>query len=320
MRDFLRFVSRHGVIFMIALVVLVAIVVVVGRSPSPVQQQAGVERPPVVVATFSLIGDWLRQVGGEHIDVRVLTPVGAEVHEWELQPRNFMDLESADIVVYNGLMLEQWMPQVKVATGADVSLIDLAELSDYPVQPIVTGDFAGDPDPHLWMDPRAVQGFVAVIADALAEFDSQNAVAYRTRAEAYKEELGALHVEISEQLAAIPEQARVLITSEAAFPYFANAYDFFHDGIWGNNAEVEGSPRQIMRITGIIEERQPPAVFWESTISDRYVRSIAEDAGVEVAGPLYVDSLGPAGSGAETYIDMMRHNARLIAQALGEGS
>ncbi len=321
MRDFFRFLSRHGLVLAIALVVLVAILVLMGRSPAPEQPQPGAEdRPLVVVGTFSLIGDWLQAVGGEHIDLRVLTPVGAEVHEWELQPRNFIDLESADLVFYNGMMLEQWMRQVAVAVGEDVPLIGLAERSDYPVQHIITGDYSGEPDPHMWMDPRAVVEYVGVIAQTLARHDPANAAGYEARAQAYVDQLETLHREVADKFAAIPESSRVLITSEAAFPYFAEAYGFFHDGIWGNNAEVEGSPRQIMRITGVIEQRRPAAVFWESTISDRYVTSLARDTGVEVAGPLYVDSLGPAGSGAETYLKMMRHNARLIAEALEEVS
>ena len=321
MRDLFRFLSRHGVVLVTALVVLVAVIVLLGRSPAPDQQpQPPESRSLVVVGTFSLIGDWLREVGGEHIDLRVLTPVGAEVHEWELQPRNFMDLESADLVFYNGLMLEQWMRQVEVAVGEGVELVSLAERSEYPTRSIITGDYEGAPDPHLWMDPRAVAEYVTVIAEILAGHDPENAAAYRARAEAYGNDLKVLHESLGDSFAVLPEQARVLITSEAALPYFAAAYDFFHDGIWGNNAEVEGSPRQIMRITGVIEERRPSAVFWESTISDRYVRGLARDTGVEVAGPLYVDSLGPAGSGADTYIDMMQHNARLIIEALGEGS
>lgn len=327
MNNLFRFVSRHGVVVGAAVVVLVAIVVLVVRpaDPGPAAgqesasgQEAASGEPMVVVATFSLIGDWVRQVGGEHIDVRVLIPPGAEVHEWELQPRNFIDLETTELVFYNGLMLEQWMHQVDVAVAEEIPRISLAEQGGYPTRPIVSGDFSGEPDPHMWMDPRAVKRYVAVIAETLATHDPQNADAYRARAETYSKALDSLHESLSVELGALPDRSRVLITSEAAFPYFADTYDFYHDGVWGNNAEVEGSPRQIRRIMEVIEQRRPAAVFWESTISDRYVRSVARDAGIEVAGPLYVDSLGVAGSGIESYMDMMRHNARVIIEALGE--
>ncbi len=278
------------------------------------------DQKPVVVTSFTLVADWVRAVVGEHAEVHTLTPVGAEVHEWELRPRDFVNVESADIVFYNGLGLEQWMHQVRAVVGEHVSLVALAERSDYPLQPIVTGEYAGDPDPHLWMDPRAVAAFVQVIASDMAALDPAHAEDYHHNAELYATELHNLHEELGQRLAVLAPAQRTLITSEAAFIYFAHAYDFFHDGIWGTNAEVEGSPRQIMRITDVIRERQPAAVFWESTISDRYVRSIAADANVAVAGPLYVDSVGPAGSGAEDYMDMLRYNVELIVHALGAGS
>jgi manganese/iron transport system substrate-binding protein len=274
------------------------------------------EPRPVVVATFTVIGDLLRQVAGEQADVRVLTPVGAEVHEWELSPRNFIDVEAAEIIFYNGLNLEQWVHQLEAAVARDARLVGLAEVSGYPTLPIVTGDFEGDPDPHLWMDPRAASAYVDVIEQALAEADPSRADHYRTNAEAFRAALGELHQELEEMLSRIPETHRILITSEAAFVYFAAAYGFFHDGIWGTNTEVEGTPRQMMRIMDLVNEHRPPAIFWESTISDRYVQGVARDAGVSVAGPLYVDSLGGPGSGAETYLEMMRRNAERLTEAL----
>lgn len=273
---------------------------------------------PVVAGTFSLVSDWIAAVTGDHAEVRNLTPVGAEVHEWELQARNFADLEEADLVFYNGLMLEQWMPQVEAVVGGRAPIVSLAGESGVETLPIVTGDFAGDPDPHLWMDPANVRAYVDVIARHLARIDPGNAQVYRDNAAAYGEQLDTLDRDLRERLAVISAEKRTLITSEAAFIYFADAYNFFHDGIWGSNAEVEGSPRQIMRITDIITERRPAALFWESTISDRHVRTLADDHRLPVAGPLYVDSVGPEGSGAGDYLSMMRRNAEVIIAALVE--
>ncbi len=271
---------------------------------------------PKVVATFSILGDLVAQVGGDDIHLVTLTPPGAEVHEWELTPNNFIALEDAELVFYNGYQLEQWMRQVHATVGNQAPLIPLAEASEYPTLPIVTGDYSGEPDPHLWMDPRAAAAYVQVIAEALAELHPDAADNFHSRAEKAREMLAALHKEITETLADIPEEQRLLITSEAAFIYFADAYDFRHDGIWGTNAETEGSPQQMMRIIDLVNEMQPAALFWESTISDRYVSSIASDTGLAVAGPLYVDSLSEPDGEAADYVSLMRHNASLIRTAL----
>lgn len=277
------------------------------------------ETPLRVAATFSVLGDLVREVAGEDAQVDVLTPVGAEVHEWELVPSNFITLEQADVVFYNGYGLEQWIGQVNATVSEGVPVVALAELSGYPTQPIATGDFAGEADPHLWMDPRAAAAYAQVIADTLAEARPAAAEAFQARAEALADSLHALFDELTEALAAIPEEKRLLISSEAAFLYFADAFGFEHDGIWGNNAEEEGSPRQIMRIVDMIEEKQPAALFWESTISDRHVRSVADETQVKIAGPLYVDSLSEPDGDAPDYAGMLRHNGRLLGDTLGDG-
>lgn len=276
--------------------------------------------PPTlrVAATFSVIGDLVREVAGEDAQVDVLTPAGAEVHEWELIPSNFITLEEADVVFYNGYGLEQWMGQVNATALDDVPVVALAEQSGYPTQPIATGEYAGEVDPHLWMDPRAAAAYVQVIADTLAEARPEAAEAFQARAEALEESLHALYDELTEALMAIPEGQRLLITSEAAFVYFADAFGFEHDGIWGTNAEEEGSPRQIMRIVDMIGEKQPAAIFWESTISDRHVRSVADETRVEIAGPLYVDSLSEPDGDAPDYAGMLRHNVQLLRDTLGD--
>ncbi len=276
------------------------------------------EAPPLRVAvTFSVLGDLVREVAGEDAQVEVLTPVGAEVHEWELIPSNFFALEQADVVFYNGYGLEQWIGQVNATVGEGVPVVALAEQSGFATQPIATGDHAGEVDPHMWMDPRAAAEYARVIADTLAEARPGAADGFQARAEALGETLLALHEALSESLAALPESQRLLITSEAAFVYFADAFGFEHDGIWGTNAEEEGSPRQIMRIVDTIRARQPAAIFWESTISDRHVRSVAAETEVAVAGPLYVDSLGEPGGTAASYADMLRHNVQLLIDHLG---
>ncbi|MCE8018290.1 zinc ABC transporter solute-binding protein [Halomonas sp. MCCC 1A17488] len=271
---------------------------------------------PKVVASFSLLGDLVSQVGGNDIELVVLAPAGAEVHEWELTPDSFIALEDADLIFYNGYQLEQWMRQVHATVGNRAPLVAVAEASEYPTQPVVTGEYTGEPDPHLWMDPRAVAAYLQVIADQLAELHPPAADSFQARASAAKEKLAALHDEVSERLASIPEERRILITTETAFVYFADAYGFRHDGAWGSNAETEGSPPQAKRLIDLIEEIQPAALFWESTLSDRDIQAISANTGVPTAGPLFVDSLSEPDGDASNYVAMMRHNANLIRHAL----
>ncbi len=281
------------------------------------QAGAGQGEEVRVAATFTVLADLAEAVAGERAEVQSVTPVGAEVHEWELKPRDFRILAEADVVLYNGYNLEQWMDQVRATVDDDVPVIPVAEESGYATRPIQSGDLAGDPDPHLWLDPRAAAAYVEVIREALSDQDPAGAEAYAANAADYREALTALHEEIAATLAALPEASRFLVTTEAAFPYFAAAYGLEHDGIWGTNTERGGSPRQIMRIVDRVRERDPGAVFWESTVPERYVRSVAEGTGLAVAGPLYVDSLsGPEGPAAD-YLSLMRHNAETIARALG---
>ncbi len=281
------------------------------------QSSAGQDAELRVTATYTVLADLAEAVGGERVAVQHLAPVGAEIHEWELKPRGFRALAEADVVLYNGYNLEQWMDQVRATVGDGVPVVPVAEASGYPTRPIQSGDLAGEPDPHLWLDPRGAAAYVEAIRNVLSEQDPAGAETYAANAAAYRQRLTALHEELAATLAAIPEQNRLLVTTEAAFPYFAAAYGLEHDGIWGTNTERGGSPRQIMRIVDRIRAREPAAIFWESTISDRYVRSVAEETGLAVAGPLYVDSLSSPEGPAADYLSLMRHNAETIARALG---
>lgn len=271
-----------------------------------------------VLTSFTILADFAQNVAGDKATVSSLTPPGAEVHEWELTPRNFVDIEEADIFFYNGFNTEQWLHHVREALPDSAPFVSLAENADFPTIPIQIGDYLGDPDPHLWMDPAGAQEYVRVIADQLAKLDPSNSELYQGNAQRYITELENLDTIIKERLEALPTQDRVLITSEAAFLYFAAAYDFLHDGIWGTNTEEEGTPGQMVRIIRVIQQRQPPALFWESTISDRFVRAVSEETDTPVAGPLYVDSISVDDPNVQSYVELMLHNTALLVEVLGQ--
>ena len=273
------------------------------------------ERPTVVV-TFSVLADFTRALVGEDAEVVSLVPRGAEVHEYELRPADFQALERAELVFYNGLTLEQWLPQVRSVVDESVPVVGVARASGIETLGILSGEYQGQPDPHAWMDPMRASLYVSAMAKQLVDLLPDRASAIQARAERYQAELVELHSDLIDAFSAIPEDRRILISSEAAFVYFAEAFDFFHEAIWGNNAETEGGPRQLMRVVDIIAERQPPALFWESTVSSRSVETVSNESGVPYFGPLYVDSLGEPGGPADTYIGMMRENVTVLREAL----
>ncbi len=272
---------------------------------------------PIIVTTFTILQDLVDSVAGDIADVRTITPIGGEVHEWELIPSNFADIEDAELIFYNGYALEEWMRQVEATARPNVAIVAVAENSGYPTLPIRIGELEGQPDPHLWMSPAAAIAYIEVIRDALSEWRPEESEGFMARAAAAMTDLATLQEEVQALLTPIPREQRFLITSEAAFLYFANTFDLQHDAIWGSNDEEEGTPRQIARVVDIIREQQVPVAFFESTISDRYVRSVAEETGIRVAGPLFVDSLGSPESGVTSYRELLLHNAQVIRQELG---
>ncbi len=302
--------SRKLKIIVVSVFLFLVSVGLVQGSPAASNQ------PLTIVISFTILQDFAQNVVGPSGDVRVLSQIGAEVHEWELTPRNFMDLEQADILFYNGLNVEQWMGQVRATVRAGVPIIAVGEECTFPTRPIVTGDYAGYPDPHIWMDPFGAIAYVEVIRDALMEHDPVNADRYRKNADTYIDSLHTLHQQLQDTLETIPEENRTLITTEAAFIYLAGAYGLYHDAVWGTNTEEEGTPQQMMRIMRLVTERNPLGIFWESTGSPRYALSISADTNTPVYGPLYVDSVDSDSSGAETYVKMMQSNAALLVKVL----
>jgi ABC-type Zn uptake system ZnuABC Zn-binding protein ZnuA len=263
-----------------------------------------------VVASMSVIADFAREVAGEHAEVVSLVPIGGDPHVHEPTPADARAISDADLVLGNGIGLEPWFDTLVAGSGPEMLM--LTEAVEHPV----LEDDEGRPDPHLWMVPPLASGYVEAIATALAEVDPANADAYAANAAAYVERLGDLDDELAEALGSIPEGRRVLVTSHDAYSYFARHYDFDVDTIVGVTTEEEPSAAVIQGLIDRIEERGVPTVFVESTVNPAVVRRVARDAGVEVGRPLYGDSVGPPGSGADTYVGMMRANVDALVEGL----
>ena len=274
-----------------------------------------------IVATTGMIADVARNLAEERADVVQLIGSGVDPHLYRPTRSDIAALTSADIVFYNGLLLEGRMTDalVRIArTGRPVYAVSERLKPEYLIEP--TG-FAGHYDPHVWMDPVAWSETVDVVKDALISFDSPNLELYTVNAEAYSKQLADLQNYSAKTLATVPPDKRVLITAHDAFNYFARRYGFKVLGIQGLSTESEAGVKDIEHIISFIVKNKIPAVFIESTISDRNVKALIEGTSVQghkivIGGSLFSDAMGPPGTYEGTYVGMIDHNVTTITSAL----
>lgn len=267
---------------------------------------------PRAVATINVIGDMVAEVAGDRLEVTSVVPLGGDPHTYEATPADARLLSDADIAFRNGLGLERWLDQLVDVTAGDDPVVTVTAGLE------AARDEEGAVDPHLWMDPVLVASYVEVIRDGLVEFDPDGAGTYEANAERYLAELDDLDAWIAEQVASLPPERRKLVTTHDAFRYYGERYGLEVVGtIWGISTEREPSAEEVRELVDAVTEHDVPAVFVETTVSPRLMERVARDARVRLGEPLYGDSLGEAGSGADTYLGMMRANTRAIVSALG---
>lgn len=299
---------KKAVLLMIALLVLTACG---GNTPANDTQANKLN----VVATIGMIADGVRNVGGEHVVVTQLMGAGVDPHLYQPSERDAQALINADVVFYGGLHLESQMGEILEARGG------IGVGDHIPEEKLLTSTQYNAHDPHIWMDVELWTIVVGVIRDTLVEKDPANAEAYRQNAEAYITELNELDVYVQEQINRVPQTQRVLVTAHDAFQYFSAAYGIEVHAPQGISTESEAGVEDIRRTIDVIVSRQIPAIFVESSVPPDVVEAIqsgARDQGQEVTigGSLYSDAMGGEGSGADTYIGMIRHNVNTIVAAL----
>ncbi len=269
-----------------------------------------------VVVTLSFFEDMVSQVGGEHIQVTALIPVGVEPEDYEPVPADIRAINDATLFIYNGHNMERWLPSIISDFASRENFYALAEQEEIETIPLPEGPFAGDPDPHVWTDVKNAIIYVQKIYSILADASPENRDYFKARTQKYVRELDDLNSWIKEQVEKIPHSKRVLITSELCFQYFARAYGFFHDAIWTINAPEEGTPAQIIRIIDVLRKVTAPSVFVENQVDHRPMERVSRETGISIGGILYSDSLSQPGEGGETYIKMMRSNVKQMVEAL----
>lgn len=272
-----------------------------------------------VMASFSVMGELVKRVAGDMVSVNVIVPPGEDVHQWELTPPNVLALEEAHVVFYNGLGLEPWIRHLEAMSDDQLTLVEVAKKADYTPLPISTGQYKGELDPHMWMDPDGAAAYIDVIARTLAEHLPEQADAFYARAFEARQALTDLKHAVQERLEGIPQTNRTLLTSEAGFGYFARAFSFAALGVWGVNHETLGSAQAMAKMSEYLRENRPrpSALFFESTTPSIHMDALAREASLPLAGPLYVDSLSGAGGPAANYSAMLQHNAEIMHTALG---
>ncbi|KJC49857.1 metal ABC transporter substrate-binding protein [Bradyrhizobium sp. LTSP849] len=262
-----------------------------------------------VVASFSILGDFVRTIGGDRVDVTTLVGADSDVHVYTPAPSDAKRIADAKLVVVNGLGLEGWLPRLVQSSGSKAQVITASA----GIVPLKLGSAA---DPHAWQSVPNARVYVTDIANALAVADPDDAEFFRAQARAYLEKLETLDREVREAVAKIPPERRKVISTHDAFGYFAAEYGVQFIAPLGVSTETEPSARDIAGIIGQIKAQKIPAVFLENISDDRLIRRIAAETGAKVGGTLISDGLTGEKGLAPTYIDMVRHNIKALTSAL----
>ncbi len=272
------------------------------------------------VATTGMVGDVVRNIGGDRVNVMTMMSAGIDPHSYKARESDVLAIAGADIVFYNGLHLEAKLGEVFEKLGSRMSSVAIAETM--PEESLHSPeDYEGYHDPHVWFDVELWMLTIEPVREALAELDPAHADGYQARADAYLAELHDLHTYVTARVADIPEGQRVLITAHDAFGYFGAAYGFEVLGLQGISTEAEAGTADVRGLAEFIAERKIRALFVESSVPERNIRAVQEAVrarGFETAigGELFSDAMGPEGTPEGTYTGMVKHNIDTIADAL----
>ena len=268
---------------------------------------------PEVLTTFTVLADLARNVAGDRLKVQSIVKPGSEIHGYQPTPSDIERASQADLIVENGLGLELWARKF-MANAGNIPRVTLSEGMD----PLLIEEdaYAGKPNPHAWMSPQRTMAYVDQLEQAFRRLDPAGAEQFSANAAAYKQQLQDLDDELRSALDAIPAERRVLVSCEGAFTYLARDYGLDEAYLWPVNAESQVTPKRMARLINTVRDRQIPAIFCESTVSDKAQRQVAAESGARFGGTFYVDSLSAAEGPAPTLLDLQRHNVALLIDGL----
>lgn len=298
--------------------VLVAVLAVTGCSASTASTGAtGTDRPTVTVTT-TILGDVVSEIVGDQADVVVLMPAGGDPHSFAISAQEAARLHASDLLVSNGLGLEEGITaQVQAAAADGVPQLVAGEHVD-PLTFAASGS-TGLPDPHFWTDPDRVVMVVDALEDTLATIGRIDADRVARRSAGYRAELGALAAEMDASFATIAPEHRALVTNHHVFGYLAERFGFQVIGavIPGGTTLAAPSAADLAELAAAVRATGVPAIFADSSQPDRLAQVVADETGLDIqVVPLFTESLSPAGQGAGTYLELMRTNTSRITTAL----
>lgn len=269
-----------------------------------------------VIASFSILGDLVRNVGGDRVEVETLVGPNGNAHVYTPSPADARKVADAKAVFVNALGFEGWLDRLIKASGTKAKVVVTTKGITPRQRSDGHGHDHGNADPHAWQSVANAKIYVDNIRDGLIAIDPAGKATYEANAAAYRTKLDALEQEAKETIAKIPADRRSIITSHDAFGYFSGAYGITFIAPQGVSTESEASAKDVASIIRQIKRRKASAVFMENVTDPRLLKQIASETGAKIGGTLYSDALTDAQSDAPTYIDMIRHNLKQLAQAL----
>ena len=300
--------TRRHVVASTAAAAAVTAGLVPGRGQNRMQDR------PRAVATFSILGDFARNVGGERVELATLVGPNGDVHVFAPTPGDVKTIAAADIVFVNGLGLEGWIDRL-IAASATRALVVVASWGITPRSGTRAQD-RGASDPHAWQSVANAKLYVGNIRDGLTAIDAAEKKIFEANANTYLAKLDALDGEIRAAIEAIPSARRKVITAHSAFGYFGDAYGIEFIAPEGLSTEAEPSARDIAKLIEQIRRENVPALFLENVADSRLLQRIGAETGVRIGGRLYSDALSPPDGPAASYIEMMRSNLRELTRSL----
>lgn len=266
-----------------------------------------------VVTTFTIFADMARNIAGDKAEVVSITKPGADIHTYQPTPRDILKAENADLILWNGLNLEIWFEKFfqNIETTPSVVLTKGIE----PMG-ISQGSYKGKPNPHAWMSPKDGLIYIENIRAAFVKYDPVNAVTYNKNAKEYSQKLKSTILPIREKFLSIPQENRWLVTSEGAFSYLIRDFELKELYLWPMNSDSQGSPSQVRNVIDKVRENNIGVIFSESTISPKPAMQVAQEAGINYGGVLYVDSLSDKEGPVPTYLDLLRVTTERIVDSL----
>ena len=285
-----------------------------GCIQRPITDQVSKDKPEVLT-TFTVLADLARNVAGDRLKVRSIVKPGSEIHGYQPTPSDIEQASSADLIIENGLGLELWARKFTASAG-DIPTVTLSD----GMEPLLIAEdaYAGKPNPHAWMSPQRTMAYVEQLEQAFVQLDPAGADQFKANAVAYKQSLQRLDQELRSALETIPPERRVLVSCEGAFTYLASDYGLEEAYLWPVNAESQVTPKRMARLIETVRNRKIPAVFCESTVSDKAQKQVAAESGARFGGTFYVDSLSKADGPAPTLLKLQRHNVALLINGLAD--